>query len=125
MFGYHQGSEALWFADSDAAADAENQHLGDDDATSLGAAAMLAERWCATGVLLGSALTSRCGNALHLGLNSVLLRILLLPPTSELAPSSPLSLQLMQQLCQSRVRALRNASLSSRHPSDRLFPSCH
>ena len=162
MLGYHQGSEGLWFADSDATIQAlpshnpvpasmsvppsleqqqqqdlegqrgkagkatgrcgqsktvvrafsdgdEAQHQSDahtepedDDSTSIGTAAMLAERWCAAGVILGAALTSRCSNALSLNLNAVLLRILLLP-TSDVSLSSSTSVPLMQHLCQSSV----------------------
>jgi hypothetical protein len=86
MLGYHQGSEALWFAEC-------------DDVASLDAQAMLTERWCAAGVLLGAALSSRCGNALNLSFSAVLLRLLLLPP--EPSPSSPQLL--MQQLCKNSV----------------------
>ena len=148
MLGYHQGSEALWFAESDAAAQAlELQMMGqgckaseatdqlsettsimplnadedeakgqidvgadalsqlsedwrDEDPTSLGAVAILAERWCAAGVLLGAALTSRCGNALSLSLSSVLLRLLLVPVSEW---SSPASSSLVQHLCHNSV----------------------
>ena len=76
VFAYHQGTEALWFG-SKAAAEPE----ADADAE-----AAVVERWSTVGVILGSALCSRCAGALGLNLSPLLVRLLLLPPQPQPRP---------------------------------------